>query len=54
MYSHDMAAVLAGCRTALVGTGWTIVQFVSTNSAETTSLPLVGALFWICRKFSDR
>ena len=30
-----MAAALTGCRTALVGTGWTISHLVST---ETTSL----------------
>ena len=37
-----MAAALAGCRKALVGTGWTIV---STNRLRNHSPPFVGAPF---------
>ena len=38
-----MAAALAGCRKALVGTGWTISHLVSTNRLRNHSPPLVGA-----------
>ena len=31
-----MAAALAGCRPALVGTGWTISHLVSTNGCKKT------------------
>ena len=40
-----MAAALAGCRKALVGTGWTISHFVSTNRLRNYSPPLVEAPF---------
>ena len=40
-----MAAALAGCRTALVGTGWAISHLVSTNRLRNHSPPLVGAPF---------
>ena len=40
-----MLAALAGCRKALVGTGWTISHFVSTNRLRNHSPPLVGAPF---------
>ena len=40
-----MAAALAGCRKALVGTGWTISHFVSTNRLRNHSPPLVEAPF---------
>ena len=33
-----MAATLAGCRKALVGTGWTISHLVSTNRLRNYSL----------------
>ena len=36
---------LAGCRKALVGTGWTISRLVSTNMLRNYSPPLVGAPF---------
>ena len=50
-----MAAALAGCRTALVGTDWTISQFVSTNGRRNHSFPVVGAPFLVhCRQFSVR
>ena len=38
-----MEGTLAG--TALVGTGWTISHFVSTNGCRNHSSPLVGAPF---------
>ena len=38
-----MVAALAGCRTALVGTGWIISHLVSTNGDRNHSSPLVGA-----------
>ena len=40
-----MAATLAGCRKALVGTGWTISHLASTNRLRNHSPPLVGAPF---------
>ena len=40
-----MAAALAVCRTALVGTGWTISHLVSTNGCRNCSSPPVGAPF---------
>ena len=40
-----MAAALAGCRKALVGTGWTISHLVSTNRLRNHSPLLVGAPF---------
>ena len=40
-----MAAALAGCRKAMVGTGWTISHLVSTNRPRNHSPPLVGAPF---------
>jgi len=40
-----VAAALAGCRKALVGTGWTISHLVSTNRLRNYSPPLVGAPF---------
>ena len=38
-----MLAALAGCRKALVSTGWTISHLVSTNRLRNHSPPLVGA-----------
>ena len=38
-----MVAALAGGRTALVGTCWTISHLVSTNGRRNHSFPLVGA-----------
>jgi len=35
------AAALAGCRTALVGIGWTISHHCSTNGHRNLSSPLV-------------
>ena len=40
-----MAAALASCKKALVGTGWTISHLVSTNRLRNHSPPLVGAPF---------
>ena len=40
-----MAVALAGCRKALVGTGWTISHLVSKNRLKNHSSPLVGAPF---------
>ena len=40
-----MAAALAGGRTALLGTGWTISHLVSTNGRTSHSSPLVGGPF---------
>ena len=40
-----MAAALAGCRKALVGTGWTISHLFSTNRLRNHSPPLVGIPF---------
>ena len=40
-----VAAALAGCRTALVGTGWTISHFISTIGCRNHSSPLVVAPF---------
>ena len=40
-----MAAALAGCRKALVRTGWTISHLVSTNRLRNHFPPLVGAPF---------
>ena len=42
-HSHDMAAALTVCRTALVGTGWTISHPDSTNGCGNHSSPLVGS-----------
>ena len=38
-------AALAGCRTALVATGWMIFQHVSTNGPKNHSATPVGAPF---------
>ena len=38
-----MVAALAGCRKALVSTGWTISGLVSTNRLRNHSPPPVGA-----------
>ena len=40
-----MTATLAGYRTALVGTGWTISHLVSVNECRNHSSLLVGAPF---------
>ena len=40
-----MAAALADCREALVGSGWTISHLVSTNRHRNHSPPLVEAPF---------
>ena len=40
-----MEAVMAGCRKAMIGTGWIISQLVSTNGHRNHSSPLVGAQF---------
>ena len=40
-----MVAALAGCRTALLSTGWTISHLVSTNGHTCHSSPLVGRPF---------
>ena len=40
-----MAAALAGCRKALVSTGWTISHLVNTNRLRNHSPPLVEAPF---------
>ena len=45
IHATHMAAALAGCRTALFGTGWTISHLVSTNGHRNHSSPLVGAPF---------
>ena len=37
-FQHRVAA-LVGCRTAVVGTGWTISHLVSTNGRKNHSLP---------------
>ena len=37
-----IVAALAVCRTALVGTGWTISHLLSTNGLRNHSSPLVG------------
>ena len=42
---HHRVAALAGCRTALVTTGWIISQHVSTHGHKNDSLPLVGTPF---------
>ena len=39
-----MAAALAGCRKALVGTGWTISHLVSTNRLRNHSPPTTSGL----------
>jgi len=39
-----MVAALAGCRKALVGTGWTISHLVSTNTCRGTISGLVGSI----------
>ena len=44
-YVVHMAAALAACRTALVGTGWSISHLVSTNGRINHSSSLVGASF---------
>ena len=41
-----MAAVLVGCRKALVGTGWAVSLLFSTNSHWDHIFVLVGTLFW--------
>ena len=45
LVAMHMAAALAGCIIALVGTGWTISHLVSTNRLRNHSPPLVGAPF---------
>ena len=42
-----MAAALADCRMALVGTGWTTSHPVSTNRCRNHSSPLVGVPFLV-------
>ena len=49
-----MAAALAGCRTALVGTDLTISNFVSTDGHRNYSSPFVGPPFLDCRQLSVR
>ena len=49
-----MVAALAGCGKALVGTGWTISQLVSTNTLRNHSPLLVGAPFLDFRQHSVR
>ena len=44
-YAVHMVAALAGYRTALVGTCWTISHLVATNGCRNHSSPLVGAPF---------
>ena len=48
-HSHDigmyMAAVLARCRKALVGTGWAISLLFNTNGHRKGSSAFVGAPF---------
>ena len=39
-----MVAALAGCRKALVGTGWTISHLVSTNRLRNHSHPTTSGL----------
>ena len=48
-HAVHMEAVLAGCRKALISTGWIISQLVSTNGHRNHSSPLVGAPFLDCR-----
>ena len=43
-FQHRVAA-LAGCRTALVATGWIISQHVNTNGHKNHSTLLVGVPF---------
>ena len=40
-----LAHALAGCRMALVGTGWTVSHLVSLNERRNNSSPLVEAPF---------
>ena len=44
-HAMHVGAAMAGCRTALVGTGWTISHLVSTNGHRNYSSPLLGAPF---------
>ena len=44
-HAVHMAAAMAGCRTALVGTDWTISHLISTNGCGNHSSPLGGAPF---------
>ena len=44
-HAVHMEAVLAGCRKALVGTGWTISQLVSTNEHRNHSSPFLKPPF---------
>ena len=44
-HAVHMAVALAGCRMALVGTGWTLSHLVSTNWHRNNSSPLVGLPF---------
>ena len=44
-HAVHMEAVLAGCRKALVGTGWTISLLFNTNGCRNSSSAFVGAPF---------
>ena len=44
-HAVHMATALAGCRTSLVSTEWTISHFVNTNGHRDHSSPLVGTPF---------
>ena len=46
-HALHMAAALAGCRIALVGTGWTTSHLDSTNGRRNYSSPLVRAPFLV-------
>ena len=45
IHAMHMVAAIAGYRTVLVGTGWTISHLVSTNGHRNHSSPLAGAPF---------
>ena len=47
-----MAAALAGCIKALVGTGWAIFLLFGTNGFRKGSSAFIGLYFWHCRQFS--
>ena len=47
MGAVHMATALAGCRIALVGTGYTITHPVSTNGCRNHSSPLVETPFLV-------
>ena len=46
-HAMHMAAVLAGCRMALVSTSWTTSHPVGTNGCRNHSSHLVGSLFLV-------